>query len=236
MTHRKALARVPWLALLGALAAAEVQGQKPALQPNEYGRFEALSAPVLSAKGRWLAYRVTRIDEKAELRVRALDGDSVRVYAEGSQAAFSLDERWLAFAVSPGAAQREQLEKDKKPIRLSARLLDLVEGTERSFEAVQARAFDATGRYLVLHGYAPDQPKGRGADLRVLDLTGGNGAELLGMQDRIGRVAPGYFADIIAVEGDPLASIDALIRGVRWVMKGGQVVVNRTGITQAKGQ
>jgi imidazolonepropionase-like amidohydrolase len=59
-----------------------------------------------------------------------------------------------------------------------------------------------------------------------------NGAELLGMQDRIGRVAAGYFADLIAVEGDPLASIDALIRGVRWVMKGGQVVVNRTGSTR----
>lgn len=55
-----------------------------------------------------------------------------------------------------------------------------------------------------------------------------NGAELLGMQDRIGRIAPGYFADMIAVEGDPLANIDAVIRGVRWVMKGGQVVVDRT--------
>ena len=39
---------------------------------------------------------------------------------------------------------------------------------------------------------------------------------------------PGYFADIVAVSGDPLADIGNVISGVRWVMKGGQVVVDRT--------
>jgi imidazolonepropionase-like amidohydrolase len=53
------------------------------------------------------------------------------------------------------------------------------------------------------------------------------GAELLGMGDRIGRIAPGYFADIVAVEGDPLANIDVVISRVRWVMKGGRVVVDK---------
>lgn len=54
-----------------------------------------------------------------------------------------------------------------------------------------------------------------------------NGAEMLGMADRIGRVAPGYFADIVAVEGDPRTSIDVVLTGVRWVMKGGKVVVDK---------
>jgi imidazolonepropionase-like amidohydrolase len=52
-------------------------------------------------------------------------------------------------------------------------------------------------------------------------------AELLGVQDRLGRVAPGYLADLVAVEGDPTASIEALFTGVRWVMKNGRVVVDR---------
>lgn len=52
-------------------------------------------------------------------------------------------------------------------------------------------------------------------------------AELLGAADRLGRIAPGYFADLVAVDGDPTASVTAVITGVRWVMKEGKVVVAR---------
>jgi imidazolonepropionase-like amidohydrolase len=54
-----------------------------------------------------------------------------------------------------------------------------------------------------------------------------NGAELLGMEKRLGRIAPGYYADIVAVEGDPLKDIDVVLNKVKWVMKGGMVVVDR---------
>ncbi|UCF79881.1 MAG: amidohydrolase family protein [Candidatus Eiseniibacteriota bacterium] len=56
-----------------------------------------------------------------------------------------------------------------------------------------------------------------------------NGAVLLGMENELGRVAPGCYADIVAVEGNPLVDIDAAIHGVRWVMKDGKVVVDKTG-------
>jgi len=52
-----------------------------------------------------------------------------------------------------------------------------------------------------------------------------NAADLLGWQDRVGRVAPGFYADLIAVAGDPLADVSELER-VRWVMKGGVVYKN----------
>ncbi len=51
-------------------------------------------------------------------------------------------------------------------------------------------------------------------------------AELLGAGDRLGRVAPGFLADLVAVDGDPLADVGAVVRGVRWVMKDGRVVVD----------
>jgi imidazolonepropionase-like amidohydrolase len=53
-------------------------------------------------------------------------------------------------------------------------------------------------------------------------------AALLGQEKALGALAPGYYADIVAVDGDPLADVNVLIDKVRWVMKGGAVVVDRT--------
>jgi imidazolonepropionase-like amidohydrolase len=54
-----------------------------------------------------------------------------------------------------------------------------------------------------------------------------NGAALLGMEKDLGGILPGYYADIVAVEGDPLEDINVVINKVRWVMKGGMVVVDK---------
>jgi imidazolonepropionase-like amidohydrolase len=49
-----------------------------------------------------------------------------------------------------------------------------------------------------------------------------NAADLLGWGGKVGRIAPGYYADLIAVDGDPVVDVRALER-VRFVMKGGVV-------------
>jgi len=55
-----------------------------------------------------------------------------------------------------------------------------------------------------------------------------NAADLLGWSDKIGTIEPGKWADIIAVDGDPLQDVTTLER-VKFVMKGGEVVKNDYG-------
>ena len=68
------------------------------------------------------------------------------------------------------------------------------------------------------------QQAGEGPMHAIIAATSLN-AEALGLGDRIGTLAPGFEADVIAVDGDPLRDITAL-RRVSFVMKGGRVVRN----------
>jgi imidazolonepropionase-like amidohydrolase len=55
-----------------------------------------------------------------------------------------------------------------------------------------------------------------------------NAADLLGWSDRVGEIAPGRFADVIAVAGDPLRDVTELEK-VIFVLKGGKVYKTAIG-------
>jgi imidazolonepropionase-like amidohydrolase len=59
--------------------------------------------------------------------------------------------------------------------------------------------------------------------LETIQAATVNAAELLSWQDRVGALEPGHYADLIAVDSDPLADITVL-QHVKFVMKGGAVV------------
>ena len=67
--------------------------------------------------------------------------------------------------------------------------------------------------YMVRWGLTP---------LQAIQSATIHAADLLGWSDRVGAVAPGLYADLIAVKGNPLEDITELER-VRFVMKGGVV-------------
>src|SRR5260221_1604825 len=72
--------------------------------------------------------------------------------------------------------------------------------------------------WFVKAGMTPEQ---------ALKTATTNAAEVLRKKDEFGAVSAGYFDGLVAVEGDPLADMNVAIKNVRWVMKSGQVVVDK---------
>jgi imidazolonepropionase-like amidohydrolase len=67
--------------------------------------------------------------------------------------------------------------------------------------------------FMVHYGLTP---------MQAIQSATTSAADLLGWSDRVGSITPGRYADLVAVEGDPLADITLLER-VNFVMKGGVV-------------
>jgi imidazolonepropionase-like amidohydrolase len=127
---------------------------------------------------------------------------------------FTISEYFAEHAASPEQAERLRQILDfhvkEFPKQLAAGVPMAVGSDVGPFpHGTQAREFVLMEKY----GMKP---------LAVLQADLLNGAKLLGWQGQIGQLKPGYLADIVAVEGDPLQDLTTL-EHVGFVMKGGVV-------------
>jgi imidazolonepropionase-like amidohydrolase len=125
---------------------------------------------------------------------------------------FTISEYFAEHASSPEAAARERAELEFHAKEFRNQLdhgVPMAVGSDVGPfpHGTQAREFELMVRY----GMAPP-------DVLKADLI--HGARLLAWDGQIGELKPGYYADIIAVRGNPLADIGAL-KDVTFVMKGG---------------
>lgn len=127
---------------------------------------------------------------------------------------FAIGEYFADHAATPQAAdierQLQELHAREFKKQLAAGVPMAVGSDVGPFpHGTQAREFEL----MVQYGMTPV------ATLQA-DLL--NGAKLLGWEGKIGELKPGYFADVIAVPGDPTKDISAVTH-VSFVMKGGVV-------------
>ena len=84
-----------------------------------------------------------------------------------------------------------------------------------------------SGSTISLFGFYSDELKYVASagisNFETLRMATAENAGILNMQDRIGTIEKGKWADLIAIEGDPLADLDSM-NNVRMVMKGGAFI------------
>ena len=116
----------------------------------------------------------------------------------------------------------ESIEKEKKIGRLQR------ENFRRAWQAGTKMAF-ATDAGVYPHGDNAKQfAKMVEWGMKPIDAIQAatiSAADLLGWSGKVGVIEAGHYADIIAVNGDPLADVRVL-ESVKFVMKGGAVVRN----------
>jgi imidazolonepropionase-like amidohydrolase len=130
---------------------------------------------------------------------------------------------------------RENMEKMKAPDYLAAKMKMVSATAEKNAQkAIQAGVKIGFGtdaavypHGLNAHEFAVYVRLGM-TPLQAIQSATTSDADLLGWSDKIGTIEPGKWADIIAVDGDPLKDVTTL-QHVRFVMKGGQVYKNEAG-------
>jgi len=114
------------------------------------------------------------------------------------------------------------VEKEKMVGRLQR------ENFQRAVKAGEKMAF-GTDAGVYPHGWNAKQfavmTKWGMTPMQAIQAATVNASDLLGMTGKIGAVAPGYYADLVAVSGDPLNDV-AQLEHVGFVMKGGDVEKN----------
>ena len=135
------------------------QSKRP-VDPADYGKFESLSSQPrggLTPDGRWLAYGVNRSNRENELRIASVGSGEAKTVPFGSQATFSADSCWAAYAIGYSEAQEEELRKQKKPIQRKLGTLELTSGKMATVDGIETFAFNASGSHLAMKRYAPER-------------------------------------------------------------------------------
>ena len=171
--------------------------------------------------------------------------DAVRAGTNTVEHAIDLDAATLAAMARQGTIYVPTVEHNRYYIAHRAEygydssvVAGLNQYVARNFEtlkrAVKANVKIAMGSDAVFTGFGENTRelawfvKAGMSPAQALRTATTTGAEMLGQEKALGALAPGFFADIVAVEGDPLKDINVVIEHVKWVMKAGQVEVDQT--------
>lgn len=155
--------------------------------------WKGISSAVISANGKWAAWRLTEAEGDANVMVKSLSGKEEYSFPAGQGAGnieFSDDGQWMAFTSHMSKKEQDAAKKAKKPVQAKVTLVDLKTGKATTIEKIAKFAFaNERGGWLAMHklsdtpaapAAAPSTPSGasapakaKGTDLLLRNLKTG---------------------------------------------------------------
>ena len=217
---------------------------KPLITPQDFGKWESISATHLSPDGKWLAYALSRVNEENETRIRGGANDTTIVIPFGTQLLFTADSKWVACLIGVAPKERDRLLKEKKPVRNSfvARNLE----TGESFTIADVASFTLSGdaHFIAISRYPADGK--HTADVLVQNLATGTRLMFSNVSEHAWNDTKPMLAFAVAVEGGigngvqlfdgstntvrVLESSPSLYRSLTWRAKSDDIALLRTKI------
>jgi dipeptidyl aminopeptidase/acylaminoacyl peptidase len=163
------------LAWTSALFAQEAKPQgKKVLTLDDYPSWQSIESTLISPDGSWVAFAYKPNDGDPTLHFKNLTTGKIHKIGGGTKPAFSDDSRWAAYLVELPKAEREKLEKEKKPVTAKGELLNLTSGDKYTVESASSFAFSENAKYFSVKKIKGNpEAKHRGTDLVVRNLVDG---------------------------------------------------------------
>ena len=171
-----------------SVTAAKDPGTKKVLNLPDYGRWNRIVTPTISADGRWVAYAFQPNDGDPTLYVKQLEGDKLFTVAVGSAPQFSDDSRWLGYFVSPSERAGRGGRGGTPPgapgrfggagganAQRRFELMDLVSGDKFEVPNAATFKFSKGSRYVAVrtNKATPTDTTHEGTDLVLRELSSG---------------------------------------------------------------
>jgi dienelactone hydrolase len=135
-----------WLSNLGNVVFAQ---QRP-LSIDDYPSWKAITSTALSENGQWFQYTYRPNEGDDTLFVKNLANQKVYTIPSASQGMINSSSSHLAYVLNLPIKEQEKLRAAKKPITTKVELLNLADGTKRTFANASTFQFSPDGKFLIV--------------------------------------------------------------------------------------
>ena len=197
-THTLFVLCLLWLGVFGDVA----QAQKRPLSIDDYASWKAITSTALSNNGQWFQFTLRPNEGDDTLFVKHLSNKTLYTIPLASQGIINSTSSHLGYVLNLPLKEQDKLRAAKKPLSTKVELLNLADGTKRTYANASAFQFSPDGKFVVIKKSKPDVESSHlGADLILHQLSSGKDIRLGSVSEYVYNKKSTHLAYLIDASG-----------------------------------